>query len=99
MAVATSRQSRRNLLSAGKPDASYFNGGNLTPVRSSRETLSAIAHGGNPQDRIASPRDWLRNALALQRTASSSRRNLWLDPFWENHQDLTVDAGILLPLG
>ncbi len=24
-----------------------------TPVRSSRETLSAIAHGGNPQDRVA----------------------------------------------
>ncbi|MCC5636889.1 hypothetical protein LC593_13675 [Nostoc sp. CHAB 5844] len=28
-----------------------------TPVRSSRETLSAVAHGGNPQDRAASPRD------------------------------------------
>jgi hypothetical protein len=30
-----------------------------TTVASSRETLSAIAHGGNPQDRVASPRHCL----------------------------------------
>ncbi|MBW4567786.1 MAG: hypothetical protein KME31_07100 [Tolypothrix carrinoi HA7290-LM1] len=30
-----------------------------TPDASSRETLSAVAHGGNPQDRAASPRHWL----------------------------------------
>ncbi|MEH2182309.1 hypothetical protein [Nostoc sp.] len=35
-----------------------------TTVASSRETLSAIAHGGNPQDRVASPRRCLPNALA-----------------------------------
>ncbi len=34
-----------------------------TPVRSSRETLSAVAHGGNPQDRAASPRDWLLSTI------------------------------------
>ncbi len=33
-----------------------------TPVPSSRGTLSAFAHGGNPQDRNASPTDWLGNA-------------------------------------
>ncbi|MGH1397108.1 MAG: hypothetical protein ACRAVC_24195 [Trichormus sp.] len=26
-----------------------------TPLATSRETLSAVAHGGNPQDRTASP--------------------------------------------
>ncbi|WP_339376235.1 hypothetical protein [Calothrix sp. NIES-2098] len=75
-------------LSSMPNDGSCYNGGYLTPVlyekppsgrlRSSRETLSAVAHGGNhassfnggnprnglaPQDLAASPRDWLRNAL------------------------------------
>ncbi|MEH2397078.1 hypothetical protein [Nostoc sp.] len=31
----------------------------LTPVRSSRDTLSAVPPGGNPQDRTASPHGWL----------------------------------------
>ncbi|MBN4004694.1 hypothetical protein [Nostoc sp. LPT] len=31
----------------------------LTPVASSRETLSAVPPGGNPQDRTASPQRWL----------------------------------------
>ncbi|BAZ53785.1 hypothetical protein NIES4103_64680 [Nostoc sp. NIES-4103] len=35
----------------------------MTPVASSRETLSAVPPGGNPQDRTASPRRWLPNAL------------------------------------
>ncbi|MGH1393022.1 MAG: hypothetical protein ACRAVC_03175 [Trichormus sp.] len=30
-----------------------------TPLAISRETLSAVAHGGNPQDRTASPTQWL----------------------------------------
>ncbi|MBW4567013.1 MAG: hypothetical protein KME31_03025 [Tolypothrix carrinoi HA7290-LM1] len=36
-----------------------------TPGALSRETLAAVAHGGNPQDRAADA-----YALALQRTAS-----------------------------
>ncbi|MEH2393599.1 MAG: hypothetical protein V7K21_18710 [Nostoc sp.] len=31
----------------------------MTPVRSSRDTLSAAPPGGNPQDRTASPHGWL----------------------------------------
>ncbi|MBW4571914.1 MAG: hypothetical protein KME31_29050 [Tolypothrix carrinoi HA7290-LM1] len=38
-------------------------GGTPTPGASSRETLAAVAHGGNPQDRAALPTHWLRNAL------------------------------------
>ncbi|MEH2246953.1 hypothetical protein [Nostoc sp.] len=34
----------------------------MTPVASSRETLSAVPPGGNPQDRTASPQRWLPNA-------------------------------------
>ncbi|MDZ8050305.1 MAG: hypothetical protein RMX68_024275 [Aulosira sp. ZfuVER01] len=30
-----------------------------TPVALSRETLSAVPPGGDPQDRTASPRRWL----------------------------------------
>ncbi|MGI2903081.1 hypothetical protein [Tolypothrix sp. VBCCA 56010] len=33
-------------------------------VRVCRETLSAVTHGGNPQDRAASPTHCLPNALA-----------------------------------
>ncbi|KAB8334504.1 serine/threonine protein phosphatase [Scytonema tolypothrichoides VB-61278] len=40
--------------------------GTPTPDASSRETLSAVAHGRNPQDRAASPRRWRSNALAPQ---------------------------------
>ncbi|MGI2907704.1 hypothetical protein [Tolypothrix sp. VBCCA 56010] len=34
----------------------------MTPGASSRETLAAVAHGGNPQDRAALPTHWLPNA-------------------------------------
>ncbi|WP_334916210.1 hypothetical protein [Nostoc sp.] len=37
-----------------------------TTVALSRETLSAVPPGGNPQDRTASPRRCLPNALASQ---------------------------------
>ncbi|MEH2256190.1 hypothetical protein [Nostoc sp.] len=37
----------------------------MTPVASSRETLSAVPPGGNPQDRTASPRRWLPNAQII----------------------------------
>ncbi|NEU77304.1 hypothetical protein PI95_033690 [Hassallia byssoidea VB512170] len=32
-----------------------------SPVASSRESLAAVAHGGNPQDRAALPTHWLTN--------------------------------------
>ncbi|MEH2183501.1 hypothetical protein [Nostoc sp.] len=47
-------------------DASCFKSAKLTTVASSRETLSAVPPGGNPQDRTASPRRCLPNALAPQ---------------------------------
>ncbi|MBE9006122.1 hypothetical protein IQ259_13940 [Fortiea sp. LEGE XX443] len=36
-----------------------------TPVCSSRETLSAVAHGRNPQDRATSPHNWLLCGLII----------------------------------
>ncbi|MFN6562296.1 MAG: hypothetical protein RMY28_021235 [Nostoc sp. ChiSLP01] len=43
------------------PDTASRHPAGSRKASTSRETLSAIAHGGNPQDRVASPRRWLSN--------------------------------------